>query len=350
MNRPDSLRISFLNKKNGSILIYVLWLSALLGLFTLSIGYTVRQKLKLIERIDTRRSLRLAAESGAQRGLWAIHRPMAEEKKADALNSVWSHDDVTFNDVEFEQTRLSVEKSGAGQAPAEIRFGLVDEESKVNINLLKDAEILKQLALNGAQTTEEEAGIISDAVLDWIDVDDHVNASGAENQYYRGLKRALTPKNAPLDSLEELLYVRGFTPAIYQLLAPYLTLYGDGKINLNTAAKTVLLSIGLESAAVDFILNYRAGVDQKIGTRDDGIFYNPEELVTDAQGSGALSADSIDRLNQFLSRGILKVSSDYFEVQSKVSRKNGQDLLVSRAVISRQFGIQSWNEVNTQNA
>jgi len=336
--------------KIGSILIYVLWLSALLGLFTLSIGYTVRQKLKMIERIDSRRSLRLAAESAVQRGLWAIKRPTPPEKRADALSSAWSNADEIFKDIILGQTRVSVIKNQDSKSGSEVTYGLIDEESKVNVNRLKDSEILERLILTTTGATDEEASTIADSILDWIDEDDHVNASGAEKQYYRGLKRPLVPKNASLDALEELLYVRGMTPEIYKKLSRVLTLFGDGKINLNTATAPVLRALGFEQAAVDFILSYRAGVDRKIATKDDGVFYNPSELSIAAASSGNLSGDSISSLESLVERGLFKVTSDFYEVQVIASRKAGQELLTARAVISRQNGIQSWSEFNTQKA
>lgn len=336
--------------KTGSILIYVLWLSALLGLFTLTIGYTVRQKLKMMERIDSRRSLRLAVESGVQRGLWAINRPATPEKKADELNSLWSRNDKIFKDIAIDQTRVSVIKNEGPKVDSADIYGLTDEESKVNVNLLKDPLVLKRLFLIAAGTSEDEASVISDSILDWIDEDDHINASGAENLYYQSLKRALLPKNEPLDALEELLYVRGMTPDIYKSVLAYLTISGDGKVNLNTAAEPVLLSLGFERAVVDFILAYRAGIDQKIATRDDGVFYNTSELLTIAESFGTISADSKNALENLLALGILKVTSDFYAVKSRASRKAGRELLTGAAIISRQSGVQSWNETYTRNA
>lgn len=343
ISRP--YRDHFAVAEAGSILIYVLWLSALLGLFTLSIGYTARQKLEMIARIDAHRSMRLAADSGVQRALWAIHRPKNHEKKSDSLSDVWSGDERIFKAIEYGQTRLSIlKKMRSDQTAPSENYGLIDEESKVNVNLLRESSILKRLLILTAGSTEEEAGVISDSVLDWIDEDEHVNAAGAENQFYRSLKRPLVPKNAPLDVLEELLYIRGMTPAIYRRISSYLTLYGDGKINLNTAPKPVLLAVGLNSAVVDLILFYRTGPDGKMGTRDDGVFYHPAELTDLAEKAGIVNEDSKSELEDLLSRGVLKVSSDYYEVLSLVSRKGKREILTAKSIVSREEGIQSWNE------
>jgi len=328
----------------GSILIYVLWLSALLGLFTLAIGSTVSQKLKMIERVDSRRALRLAAESGVQRGLWAVNRPSKAEIQADTLSSLWSHGDTIFRDIDLGPTRVSVIKPDDNDAEEEAVYGLVDEESKVNINLIKDSEILKRLFLVTAGMTEEEASVMADSILDWIDEDEHVNASGAENQYYRGLKRPIVPKNATLDTLEELLYIRGVTPGNYKQISLYLTLFGDGKVNLNTASKPVLMSVAFDQGLAELIVNYRLGPDHQIATKDDGVFYNPNELIDLARDQGGADADSIALLENLLARGLFKVTSDYYAVHCEASRQEGKELLTARVVIHRRDGVQAWSE------
>lgn len=53
---------------------------------------------------------------------------------------------------------------------------------------------------------------IADAILDWIDEDDEAREYGAESAYYSTLDPPYAPKNGPLDTVEELLRVRGVTP------------------------------------------------------------------------------------------------------------------------------------------
>src|SRR5262249_12987180 len=55
---------------------------------------------------------------------------------------------------------------------------------------------------------------VANAILDWIDADDQLRTNGAEDEYYQTLQPPYHCKNAPLDSLEELLLVRGVTPEL----------------------------------------------------------------------------------------------------------------------------------------
>lgn len=94
-------------------------------------------------------------------------------------------------------------------------FGCQDEASKINVNGLLaldkgKGEIGKKILLKLPNMTEDVAA----AILDWMDPDDEPRPSGAENEYYSILPVPYRCKNGPLDSLEELLLVRGVTPLL----------------------------------------------------------------------------------------------------------------------------------------
>ena len=90
---------------------------------------------------------------------------------------------------------------------------------------------------------------ILNAVKDWIDADSVVTANGAENAYYQGLGKSTTVRNGPMESIDELLLVRGISRELYRGtperpgLARFLTVYGEGSININTAPKEVLRAL-----------------------------------------------------------------------------------------------------------
>ncbi|MGB1926861.1 MAG: type II secretion system protein GspK, partial [Rubripirellula sp.] len=51
-----------------------------------------------------------------------------------------------------------------------------------------------------------------DAILDWLDEDEESREFGAEAEYYNSLPTPYSPANGPLQTVEELLLVRGVTP------------------------------------------------------------------------------------------------------------------------------------------
>lgn len=96
-----------------------------------------------------------------------------------------------------------------------VRYGLEDESARLNINALVVADQIQEnagrdLLMRLPGMTED----VADAILDWIDEDDEARDYGAESSYYQGLRPPYTPKNGPLDTVEELLLVRGVTPQL----------------------------------------------------------------------------------------------------------------------------------------
>jgi len=119
----------------------------------------------------------------------------------------------------------------------------------------------------------------TDAVLDWLDVDDEPRPEGAESDFYESLETPYACKNGPMESIEELLLIAGITPEIYfdlnrdpeetqelrqqedelypvSSLPDLLTACGsiEGKINVNTARPELLMALFQDPAAVDTIL------------------------------------------------------------------------------------------------
>ena len=96
-----------------------------------------------------------------------------------------------------------------------VRYGLENESARLNINAL--AQMEKQKAGTGKQMLMVLPGMddsIADAILDWLDADSDTRDNGAEADYYAGLSPPYAPKNGPLDTIEELLLVRGVTPQL----------------------------------------------------------------------------------------------------------------------------------------
>ena len=98
---------------------------------------------------------------------------------------------------------------------AGVRHGLEDESTRLNLNTLMAVDKLLPgsgktflMALPGM--TED----IADAIMDWLDTDEEPRELGAEIEYYSGLSPPYAPKNGPLETVEELLLVRGVTPEL----------------------------------------------------------------------------------------------------------------------------------------
>ena len=96
-----------------------------------------------------------------------------------------------------------------------IRYGLEDESARINLNALLLADTY---VTNGGRTLlmalPGMSEDVADSILDWIDEDDDTREYGAEYDYYQSLVPPYSPKNGPLDTVEELLLIRGVFPQL----------------------------------------------------------------------------------------------------------------------------------------
>jgi len=159
---------------------------------------------------------------------------------------------------------------------------LESAENGRNVNLLSKQE-WKEIFENANIPTTEWDSLV-DCLRDWIDENDTHALNGAESDDPFYLEQGYPVKNGPLDSVDELLLIKGWLPEFLygkpanddgeaiQGIAQLLTVWGDGKININSATPSVLLSFAeYEDWELESIFELRKGLDGEEGTLDDGI-------------------------------------------------------------------------------
>jgi len=188
-------------------------------------------------------------------------------------------DDPTYDATDERWAQFEVLSHLSHQLFTEGHFTgrIVDESAKFNPNGLisrygtvepkKKDQLERLLVLLGHDPA------VMDAILDWLDPDELRRTLGAEMEYYMLLKPPYVPKNGPLDSLGEMLLIKGVSPAVFygtdtkEGLRNYLTVYSDlnplinvdSKININTASLPILMSLSpkVDQMMAQAVLNYR---------------------------------------------------------------------------------------------
>jgi type II secretory pathway component PulK len=196
----------------------------------------------------------------------------------------------------FMQAALYVQRSLPTTTEIELgngRFSVTIEsaESGRNVNLLAREQWLDIFEMANIPSTEWDTMI--DCLEDWIDENDLHGLNGAESDDPFYQEQGYPVKNGPLDSVEELLMVKGWGPEILYGrpadeendeifgIADILTVWGDGKVNLNTANTNLLLSFAeYEDWELASVFEARMGPDGEEGTLDDGIV-SLEEIGAD---------------------------------------------------------------------
>jgi type II secretory pathway component PulK len=156
---------------------------------------------------------------------------------------------------------------------------------------------------------------IVDALIDWLDPDnDTTGSDGAEDDYYK--QQGYRCKNGPLDSLDELLLVRGFDNELLtdKNLKSYLTIAPtDGKVNLNTAPIQVLYAVlGTQTSNLAQPMS-QSTIQDLVRYRDEHDLKN----VTDMTSAVKISQDQASAVTP-----LVKVNSAFFTVNSRYTIGN----------------------------
>jgi len=248
-------------RRDGFILVVVLGLVLLLSV--LLFGFNR----KTLMRLDTAQSFREFEQ--------ATH--CARAGLGIALAAIRDANDLLDN-PHFAKLRTGQETFSVGTGTCLVT--ITGADGRLNVNNLKspsgqlDRKRIDQLLrlidlINRDHDGPERLsyGLVP-ALIDWIDQDDDVTQlsfvnrdnQGAENHHYATLTPAYPCRNRPLDTIEELYWVKGVTPEAFALLRDLLTTVGQGRININTAPKLVIecLSERMDPVLTQVIVQRRA--------------------------------------------------------------------------------------------
>jgi len=179
-----------------------------------------------------------------------------DQNNYDALTENWARPEL------FNAQSETFFRKGSFQVVIE------DEAGKVPINKLITGNaynvpvrdlLVRLLSLPEFKLTPDKVAELVDSIKDWLDKDDETTGLGAESSYYRTLTNPYAAKNGFLDCIDDLLMVKGVTKEVYYgtkdtpALKDFLTVYGEGAININTTPKLLLRALSpdlsVESAA-----------------------------------------------------------------------------------------------------
>ena len=118
----------------------------------------------------------------------------------------------------------------------------------------------------------------------------------------------------PFRVKEELLMIEGVTDEMYNNIKDYITIYGDGAVNINTAPDKVLESLGMDSELINTINEFKAGPDGQAGTEDDQVFKSTGDIISSMTW---LSEEEKTLLLNLTSGGTLSADSRIFLLDIK---------------------------------
>ena len=260
-----------LRRREGFVLIAVLWLVVALGAAGLHAGLAMRtERLAAANVLDQERA-RQTAQAGAEYArsrLTASLLDRADQLRAEAARADTRQTQTRTPNVQALMTVANPMydpwRDPAGLMISPMRFGdaifslqVRDIQAALHLNGA-DTEMLTNFFAQGLGLDYAESDRLAQAIADWRDEDDIPRVGGAERAEYLRAGAAMLPADRPFAEIDELRHVLGVTPEIFEAARPYLTLRGSGRININAAPEPVLLALpGMTPAAVYELLQLR---------------------------------------------------------------------------------------------
>lgn len=301
--------------RKGTILISSLWILAILSILAVGVGFRVSIEARLSKYNMDRTKALYIARAGVYKAGQLLSRDSNEydymtecgiflpgkEEKASELAKLFTKIGVGDGNYSIVYTQEGKDYPG-----------MMDEERRININTASQKALEALLG--------EENKDIAAAIIDWRDTDEATSAGGAEDDYYETL--GYETKDAPFSAAEELFLVKGMTPAIFDSIKEYITIYGpaDGKVNINTATERVVRAVchaagatGVSDIVVNEIVAKRWGKkDEEAGARPE-----TETIFTDENSIGAIL--NLDEYDEDLSKlkNSFTTKADYFRIESR---------------------------------
>ena len=177
----------------GSVLIVVIWIVLILASLILVLAHTIR-----VEAVAaTNHVSQVQAEAVANGAIQYVFAKLSEENST-VNYSTDQYEAMQVGDGYFWILRPNL------SGERDYDFGLVDEAGKINLNSDAPQELLEMLLKLPNMTAE-----LANSIIDWQDEDEDVSAGGAEGEYYLLLGEPYQCKNAPLETIEEVLLIKG---------------------------------------------------------------------------------------------------------------------------------------------
>ncbi len=252
-----NLQSSIFNSQSGVALMMVLWVMVFLTVIVSEFAHSMRVEVNITRNFKEEAEALSLSEAGLNLAFAEILRDLDYTASDEEGSVIFVKKEIEKEQIEDKPVRKGI-KLGSGS----LNYSIIDEDSKININNASRDTIIKLLELSGVEAGEMR-DTIADSIEDWRDDDSLHRLNGAEEDYYMSLSSPYHCKNGNFDTVEELLMVKGMTTEIlygnmeiasasprndneesenekYAGIYQYLTVFGTGTINLNTAPELLL--------------------------------------------------------------------------------------------------------------
>jgi general secretion pathway protein K len=308
--------------RRGAALVAVMWVLVIVSMIISSFAF----EMQLEARILSAQRKRLKADQLALAGIELARALIDFEQEDPAAEKVLYEEPYKNKAVQLADGAPIDYSEVLGDGIVELRIDF--ERGRRNVREMSDDEWRELFEQAGVPNVEWDT--LLSCLTDWEDEDELTSLNGAESDdpFYR--ERGYECKNAPIDTVDELLLIKEWTEEILygtppdaetpiSGIADQLTVWGDGKINPNSASREVLYSLGLAEDVIEAILELRMGPDGEAGTEDDGLDQNDLAAI-------GLNSDLFTLVPEYISVTSVGRVGDLESRISAIFQRSGREL------------------------
>ncbi|MCX6995935.1 MAG: type II secretion system protein GspK [Kiritimatiellaeota bacterium] len=251
-------------RRAGSALIVVLWVLMVLALLVGSLAFDMQLEANLTGYQRSQLQAKQLARAGVE---WARYLLTRSLRARAELPMQTGDDETVYRDAIHVARGLAVTNIVRELGAGRFRVDLIPEQAFRNVNRLSDTDW--ETLLERADVPAEQWPELIDYFKDYTDANEEHRINGAESDDPFYQERGYGCKNAPLDTVDELMMIKGFTKDIVYGrraarpgdqpqpgIAPWLTVWGTGELNLNAASPEVMMTMdGIEDTVDDGFAN-----------------------------------------------------------------------------------------------
>ncbi len=199
-------------------MIVVLWACVLISLIVVHLTASGRSELRIAGNLAANAAVQAAADGAVYRAIFNLLDPRPDER--------WSLDGSS-HELPIGDSRVVVR--------------LDDEAARINPNIAAP-ELMKALVAIVANNGDQADAVVT-AIAEWIGANKRSRAVSGRNNDDPVAGRPYDPPGEPLQSIEELGWMRGMTPGLLAALRPHLSLFAPAVPNAERADPVVTRAI-----------------------------------------------------------------------------------------------------------
>jgi general secretion pathway protein K len=188
--------------QRGFALLIVLWMLVLIAFITAHVTAAGRTEIRIAGNLAANAAAQAAADGAIYQAIFNLADPRPERR--------WALDRAP-HDIDIGGSRVTLR--------------LEDEDARVNPSYASTALMTALLQVVGSDPGS--AASLANAIAEWVGSASSRRPAAAALAEYQAAGLDYGPPSEPLESLDELVRVRGMTPAVLAALRPHLTLFGQ---------------------------------------------------------------------------------------------------------------------------